>query len=48
MAREADIRYQPLCKDLASVVCFPVDDAEDRRLAEAILDRLINDYDRRS
>lgn len=35
-------------KDLKDAICFPVDDAEDRKLAIQILDKLINDYDRRS
>ena len=48
MARTADIRYQPLTKDLKDVVCFPDMDSspEDKKAGIVILDRLIAEYGR--
>lgn len=38
----ADIRYQPQCKDLKDVICFPTATKEDRELGIKILTHYID------
>lgn len=42
MAKEADLRYTPLCKPLSEVVCFSFK-PEDKDLSMKIIENLLND-----